>query len=188
MVVVHQQRPHTSRPSSARTPPLFSPEVKPFRKEGIPRPGSAPGKQQDGRLRTEIFTLRTPGEQTLKAPALSPRSGSPRFRPNEQLQYELGVTASVLRAAQTRLAQEREQRQIARIGEERALESMKRAREETMALEQAKVEEELRLAKGMAEQRMELEEELKHMESAQEVCLEMPTLTHTYPRRMQAYI
>ena len=81
------------------------------------------------------------------------------------------MTASVLRAAQTRLAQAREQRQIARIGEERALDSMKQARNETQKLNEEKVQEELKLATVIAEQRKELESELTLLEKDQEVSL-----------------
>lgn len=160
------------RPISARTRPsgtssLFSPDVKPFRKEAVPRPGSAPDKN-DGRLRSEIYALRSPGEETLAAPGLSPRTPTGRA-PNDQLQFELSVTASVLRAAQTRLAQEREQRAIARIGEERAVESMKLARDETKKLHEQKVLEEVKLAQAMAAQRKELEEDLDRLERDREV-------------------
>ena len=164
--------PRGSRPTSARTRPqsasLFSPDVKPIRKEPMPgRPGSAPGKK-DERLRTEMYAIRTPGEDTLHAPLISPR-GPGQTPVNKQLQFELGVTASVLRAAQTRLAQEREQRQIARIGEERALIDMKRAKQEAKLLSEEKIQEEFRVAMTMAEQRQELEKELTRIESEQEV-------------------
>ena len=169
--------PQPARPASARTRPsearsLFSPDVRATRKGPVTaRPGSAPDKgagMTDGRLRSEVFALRTPGEQTLPAPQLTPRSPAAR-QANHQLQFELGLTATVLRAAQTRLAQEREQRQIARIGEERALDAMKRARDEALITANEKVSEELNLAKTMAEQRRDLENELTRLENEQDV-------------------
>jgi Ca2+-binding EF-hand superfamily protein len=168
--------PQPTRPSSARTrvsstaTPLFSPDVRPHLKgPTVMRPGSAPEKAGgDGRLRSEIFALRSPGEYSLPAPQVTPRSPAAR-QANQQLQFELGLTASVLRAAQNRLVQEREQRQIARIGEERALMAMKRARDEALHIEQEKVAEELHLAKAMHEQRLALEAELSRLENEQDV-------------------
>ena len=63
--------------------------------------------------------FRTPNDdqtQSLGRGQVSPTS------PRANLQYELGVTASVLQDAQTRLELERQQVDIARAGEAQALE------------------------------------------------------------------
>lgn len=143
------------------------------------RPGSAPGEPGAGGLfklpderRKEAFALWTPGEEVLKAPALTPlgTSSTGSRRPAaEELQYELTVTAGVLRAAQTRLSKEREARQLARVGEELALVDLRNAREEQKALQEERRNETRALANQVIGQRKELEDELKRLESDQEV-------------------
>ena len=124
------------------------------------RPGSAPApKGYHGVL--------TPGEHLLAAPHLSTVLTTPGARrpAAEELQYELSVTAAVLRAAQDRLAKEREERQLARVGEELALIDVQRAREEAHQVATERREGEKHLARAMAEQRRALETELRKLES-----------------------
>jgi hypothetical protein len=141
---------------------------------GKRRPGSSRPTTASDTGRPDIYAMWTPGEAVLTGPALTPTSAmvgphSARRPASEELQYELSVTASVLRAAQTRLTKEREQRQLARVGEELALVDVKRAKEEMKALTDERRSESKSLAKGMAEQRKELENELQRLEAEQEV-------------------
>ena len=122
----------------------------------------------------QMHTLMTPGEELLHGPGLStalaktePRGG--RRPAAEELQYELSVTATVLRAAQDRLAKEREQRQLARVGEELALVDVARAREEAAQLAAERRESEREVAKRIAEQRSALEGELRRLEIENDV-------------------
>lgn len=141
------------------------------------RPISAPGagKPYMGRLMAnELYALTTPREELLHAPtlgsdAVTKGAESPRRPAAEELQYELSVTASVLRAAQDRLAKEREQRQLARVGEELALIDVKRARDEAKQVAEERRMEEKAVAKAMAEQRRALEVDLTRLESENEV-------------------
>ena len=140
------------------------------RKGGGFRPGSAPGDPSA----MQMHTLMTPGEELLHGPGLStalaktePRGG--RRPAAEELQYELSVTATVLRAAQDRLAKEREQRQLARVGEELALVDVARAREEAAQLAAERRESEREVAKRIAEQRSALEGELRRLEIENDV-------------------
>ena len=107
---------------------------------GKRRPGSRPATATDSAGgRPDVSAMWTPGEAVLTGPSLTPLSAtvgshSARRPASEELQYELSVTASVLRAAQTRLTKEREQRQLARVGEELALVDAKRTKDERKAL------------------------------------------------------
>ena len=88
------------------------------RRNNFLRPGSAPG------AKGPLVNLMTPSEEMLSAPGMQTAlttHDAGRRPAAEELQYELSVTAAVLRAAQDRLAKEREQRQLARVGEELAL-------------------------------------------------------------------
>ena len=181
-----------SRPNSAQSQPASVSYVP--RAYGKPRPNSARatsasgggggGALTDSLPRPDVYALWTPGETVLRAPpmlasdSVSGRSTTTPRRPGaEELQYELSVTASVLRAAQDRLVKEREQRQLARVGEELAMVDVKRAREEAKALAEERRLEAQNLAKSMADQRKELESELTRLESEQEV--RAPASTHT---------
>ena len=77
------------------------------RRPGSARPGTAAsdGSGAGGR---DVYALWTPGEAVLTGPSLSATAPHSARRPaSEELQYELSVTASVLRAAQTRLGRRR---------------------------------------------------------------------------------
>ena len=172
--------PTRSRPTSAMTNYRNNYYVPPS--GGKRRPGSRPATASDsGGGRPDVYAMWTPGEAVLTGPSLTPLSAtvgshSARRPASEELQYELSVTASVLRAAQTRLTKEREQRQLARVGEELALVDAKRTKDEMKALAEERKSEAKALAKGMAEQRKELEHELQRLETEQEVrtCLPGP--------------
>jgi hypothetical protein len=166
-------RPRSGRPatgaayyqsaSKVSTRPIIRrPTSAPVDDNGMPTPTGRPN----------VYALWTPGEAVLSGPTFTPPSSAgpgERRRPaTEELQYELSVTANVLRAAQDRLAKEREQRQLARVGEELALVDVKRAREEAKVLSEQRRDESKAVAQQMAEQRKELEAELRKLESDQQ--------------------
>lgn len=154
------------------------------------RPGSggsqrSAGEGLDDFRRPDVVALWTPGETVLSGPALSGPGtalATPRRPQSEELQYELSVTASVLRAAQDRLTKEREARQLARVGEELAMVDVRRAREEMKALSEERRQEASALAKAMSEQRKVLEDELQRVETEQEVSARARAHTHLAQR------
>ena len=85
----------------------------------------------------------------------------------EELQHELTMTATVLRTAQNRLAEEREQRLRARAAEELALVDVRRAKEEARATREEQRESDRHLTKALMAQRKELEAQLKMQEDEQ---------------------
>ena len=106
--------------------------------------------------------FRTPNDdqtQSLGRGQVSPTS------PRANLQYELGVTASVLQDAQTRLELERQQVDIARAGEAQALEMVRLARADARMKVEERMGEEQALAKVMVKERKTLEEQIVRLES-----------------------
>ena len=182
--------PTRSRPTSAASTYKNAYYVQPPTSKRQGSASTRPSTAGSGGMgRPDVYAMWTPGEAVLTGPSLTPLSASVGGGPHsarrpasEELQYELSVTASVLRAAQTRLAKEREQRQLARVGEELALVDVKRAKEEVKAIADERKSEAKILAKGMAEQRKELESELKRLESEQEVRALMLLHTPHAPR------
>ena len=81
------------------------------------------------------------------------------------------MTATVLRSAQSRLAEEREERLRARAGEELAMVDIRRAREESKQLKDDRRAQDRRHVKALAEQRKQLEESLRRAEGEQEAAV-----------------
>ena len=107
-----------------------------------------------------------PQEELLRTPTDAVEARRPAA---EELQHELTMTANVLRSAQSRLADEREQRLRARAAEELAMIDLKRARDEAKALEEGQREADRELSKALMQQRVELEAQLQQQEDEQEL-------------------
>ena len=143
------------------------------------RPGSAPGLP--GKPASSARSMKnspyladsgwwlTPDESMVHTP--NPASRAERRPAAEELQHELTMTATVLRTAQTRLAEEREQRLRARAAEELALVDVRRAKEEARASREEQRESDRHLTKALMAQRKELEIQLKHQEDEQQLKL-----------------
>ena len=106
-----------------------------------------------------------PDESMLRTPA------PPRRPAEEALQHELTMTAGILRSAQSRLAEEREERLRARAGEELAMVDIRRAREEARQLKDERRAQDRKHMKVLADQRKALEMELKRAEGEQEAAI-----------------
>ena len=122
--------PASPRPSSAISLPPETPNgsaARARKPRGSPRPGSAPRSAQGHSGWTPYDW--TPRAELLASPYNELSSQSLRKPATEELQQELQMTGSVLRAVQDRLKQEREQRVLARTAEELALMDVKLARE-----------------------------------------------------------
>ena len=81
------------------------------------------------------------------------------------------MTAGILRSAQSRLAEEREERLRARAGEELAMVDIRRAREEARQLKDERRAQDRKHMKVLADQRKALEMELKRAEGEQEAAI-----------------
>ena len=79
------------------------------------------------------------------------------------------MTATVLRTAQSRLAEEREQRLRARAAEELAMVDMRRAKDEAAAIRDQQRESDRQLSKALHQQRRELEDTLRRQQDENEV-------------------
>ena len=136
------------------------------------RPGSAPGR--GAKIARSTYDMNawwtTPDETLLQTPR--PIGLDTNRRPAaEELQQELTMTATVLRTAQSRLAEERESRLRARASEELAMVDLRRAKEEARAIREQSVKDDRQLAKALMAQRKELEGQLVRKDEEQELQL-----------------
>lgn len=112
----------------------------------------------------------TPSEAVLQTPR--PTMLDHQRRPAaEELQAELTMTATVLRTAQSRLAEERESRLRARAAEELAIIDLRHAKEEARAAREQSAKDDRQLAKALMAQRKELEAQLQRKDEEQELQL-----------------
>lgn len=133
------------------------------------RAGSAPGMRPASKAGSRPSTAGiagtwfTPDESLLRTPI------APRQPAAEELQHELTMTATVLRSAQSRLAEEREQRLRARAAEELALVDARHAKEEARAIRNERRDSDRQLTKALMQQRKELEAQLQKTEDEKEL-------------------
>ena len=130
---------------------------------GSVRPGSAPGKAQANADAAGWWL--TPDQSLLHTPRAMIELRRPAA---EELQHELTMTATVLRTAQSRLAEEREMRLRARAAEELAMVDVRRAKEESRAIREEQRDSDRQLTKALMQQRRELEDQIRKQESEQE--------------------
>ena len=164
------RRPNSARPVSAKRRPNSAATV------SSSRPGSAatapftrPGSSKSSHATPQDVLYGwwlTPDEHLLRTPGAPVEARRPAA---EELQHELTMTASVLRTAQSRLAEEREQRLRARASEELALVDVRRAKEEAQAIKEARKESDRQLTKALMQQRKELEQQLQRQEDEAEL-------------------
>ena len=102
----------------------------------------------------------TPRFDMVSSPYVTASTASRKEPVAQELQQELHMTGSVLRAVKDRLKEEREQRVMARAAEELALMDVKLARDAAAEAEERRHESDRKLAKSMATERKELESEL----------------------------
>ena len=131
------------------------------------RPTSAPGQRKKLGNTYDDFNAwwMTPDDTVLQTPyAMEMRRPAA-----EELQQELTMTASVLRSAQSRLAEERESRLRARASEELAMVDLRRAKEEARAVKEEQRDADRQLAKALMAQRKELEGQLQRKDAEAEL-------------------
>jgi len=130
------------------------------------RPGSAPMKRGGASKDEHPGWWLTPDQTLLASPRAVPEVRRPAA---EELQHELTMTAVVLRTAQSRLAEEREQRMKARADEELAQVDVRRAKEEARAIREEQRESDRLLSKALFQQRRELEAQLQRQADEEEL-------------------
>ena len=129
------------------------------------RPTSAPGKRQKSNGDMNAWWM-TPDDQVLQTPRAMIEVRRPAA---EELQQELTLTATVLRTAQNRLAEERESRLRARASEELAMVDLRQAKEEARAVKESQRDSDRQLAKALMAQRKELEGQLEQKDAEAEL-------------------
>lgn len=134
------------------------------------RPSSAPGTRPKAARSPYADEITgwwlMPDDALLRTPAVNVRRPAA-----EELQQELTMTATVLRTAQGRLSEEREQRLKARASEELAMVDLRRAKDEARAIKEERRQSDRQLTKALMQQRKELEAQLQRQEDEQELRL-----------------